>query len=190
MQNDPVPQDMDAPATRRDLAGFATKRDLADFATKRDLADFATKRDLTELQAATKLDLAELQAATKRDLAEFQAATKRDFAELQAATKQDFADFFAKLDFSKFATKDDLAQFVTKDDHRRLEMTVMGLHARIEGFEYRSTAKSDAFRSEIWALAEGFGVKHLKTDRAQVLMGDRMDLLEGRVKALESRQNP
>lgn len=74
-------QNLDAPATKRDVLGFATKKDLLESAE-------ATKQDILELKAATKRDILDSAKATKKDILAV-AATKRDiFESVEAAKKE------------------------------------------------------------------------------------------------------
>ena len=42
------------------------------------------------------------------------------------------------------------------------------------------------WRSEIMKMVEGLAVMTMKVDRGQILMGDRVSILETKVKALEA----
>ena len=74
-------EDLDRPATRRDLLAL----------------DAATKGDLRALEAATKADLRAFQAATKDDLRALEAETKGDLLALQAETKGDLLALETRL---------------------------------------------------------------------------------------------
>jgi hypothetical protein len=139
----------------------ATKGDLERFATKTDLERFATKTDLERF-------------ATKTDL------------ELLAI----------RTDLERFATKDDLNEF--KDEIRQ-EMRGFKNRVALDALEVRSDVGALGeklsklilqTRSDLMGAVESAVFKAEKVDRAQILMGDRLGNLEGRVAALESPRTP
>ena len=113
------------------------------------------------------------------------------------ATKGDVAAVkteVAVLKTEVAVVKTDMAALRTelKEDHNRLVKYVLDAQARTEkAIEELRADMADKF-SRMLAQIEGFMVQTLKADRGHTLLGHRVDLLENRVKILEShrRQPP
>jgi len=120
--------------------------------------------------------------ATKGDVA----AVKTEVAVLKTEV--------AVLKTEVAVVKTDMAALRTelKEDHNRLVKYVLDAQARTEkAIEELRADMADKF-SRMLAQIEGFMVQTLKADRGHTLLGHRVDLLENRVKILEShrRQPP
>ena len=126
-------------------------------------------------------------------------ATKGDLERF--ATKDDLERFATKVDMELFAIKDDLGRFATKTDLTEFKDE---MRQEMRGFKNRVALDALEVRSDVGALGEKLSklilqthsdlmgavesavFKAEKVDRAQILTGDRIGLLEGRVAALES----
>lgn len=121
--------------------------------------------------------------ATKGDLKAF--ATKADLEAF--ATKADL-DAVAKKAEATFATKEDLLMF-RGDLLREIALASARLEVRFDAREDRLLAAFADFRSEIVRLVEGSVSQSDLNHRGQILLGHRVDEIEKRVAALESKED-
>lgn len=112
----------------------------------------------------------------------------------EPATKGDLERFATKTDLGLSAIRTDLERFATKDDLRefknRMALDALELRADVGSLGEKLSKLILQTRSDLLGAVESAVFKAEKVDRGQILMGDRVSLLEGRVSALESPQRP
>ena len=112
-------------------------------------------------------------------------ATKGDIISLRMDLEAKMA---SKNDLKGFATKDDLQTLTTevRDFKRTVSIEHGKLTGQMQDFKEMVRSQLDNGISRMLKLAEDFSVQTQKVDRHQILTDHRVDLLEYRVKNLET----